>query len=226
MLDLSKNLIMLSPKVAGACNELFEEIWNLKPALRGRPSLTMITSLVVFSDHCKVNPEPWDFSQEDLRNAANDMAERTAETPDHSTEPTDQSESVSEDEFEISLSAEPFGSLSALCRDLDDALEIEPSQISKFLDNCRNVQRATLAQGYSQKARISKDIWQLWASEPFAGIRKNEATPSYVKARQSLLELREINAQIAHMHNRSPQGIDQFRKDLMQSDGDLADEDG
>ena len=47
MLDLSKNLIVLSPKVAGACNELFEEIWNLKPALRGRPSLTMITSLGV-----------------------------------------------------------------------------------------------------------------------------------------------------------------------------------
>lgn len=224
MLDLNKNLIMLSPKAAGACNELFEEIWNLKPALRGRPSLTMIASLVVFTDHCKVDPETWDFSQEDLRQAVNDVAEDRAATPDNLTEQIGRSEGVKEDEFEISLSVEPFGSLSALCMDQGEALEIEPNQVSKFLDNCGKVQRATLAQGYSQTARISKAIWQLWASEPFAGIRKNEATPSYIKARQSILELRELNAQIAQMHNRSPQGIHQFRQDLLQSESDLADE--
>ena len=222
MLDLSKNLIVLSPKVAGACNELFEEIWNLKPALRGRPSLTMITSLVVFTGHCKVDPETWDFSQDDLRQAADDAGGGGA--ADNLAEQAGQSESVKEDEFEISLSSEPFGSLSALCMDLNEELEIEPNQISKFLDNCRKVRPATLAQGYSQNARISKDIWQFWASEPFAGIRKNEVTPSSIEARQSVLELRELNAQIAQMHNRSPQGIHRFRKELLQSESDLADE--
>lgn len=222
MFNLSKNLIALSPKVAGACNELFEEIWNLKPALRGKPALTMITSLVVFTDHCKVNPESWDFSEDDLRRAADDTDRATKS--DNLAEQTGLSKSVKENEFEISLSSEPFGSLNALCRELNEELEIEPNQIPKFLENCRKVQPATLAQGYSQNAKISKDIWQLWASEPFAGIRKNEATPSSIKARQSILELRELNAQIAQMHNKNPQGIHQFRQDLLQSESDLTDE--
>jgi hypothetical protein len=220
MLNLGKNLVMLSPKVAGACNELFDEIWNLKPALRGKPSLTMITSLVIFIDHCKVNPETWDFSQDELRQSVEDRAS----TPDNLTEEIDQAKSIREDEFEISLSVEPFGSLSALCVDLNEVLEIEPNQISKFLDNCGKVQRATLAQGYSQNAWIGKDVWQLWASEPFAGIRRSDATPSLIKARQSVLELRELNAQIAHMHNKSPQGLHQFREDLLRSESDLTDE--
>ena len=176
--------------------------------------------LVVFTGHCKVDPETWDFSQDDLRQAADDAGGAA----DNLAEQAGQSESVKEDEFEISLSSEPFGSLSALCMDLNEELEIEPNQISKFLDNCRKVRPATLAQGYSQNARISKGIWQLWASESFAGIRKNEATPSLIKARQSILELRELNAQTAQMHNRSPQGIHQFRQDLLKSEFDLADE--
>lgn len=191
-------MFYIYPKnVQDACMELFEEIWSLEPGLKGQAALTVITSLIAYSQKSNAQES----------NSANS-----------STEDSDQTKPKSpllerrDDDVQITLAAQIFGPMKVLCLDSAEQMVLKPEEIRRFLRVCRGINYSDLARGLCQDGLISQPDWQIWM----------ESSARKVRMADNLRQAKALNAEIESRNKSVSRTLDEIEHKITELNESIA----
>lgn len=179
-------MFIFPKKVQDACTELFEEIWSLEPGLKDKAALTVITSLVAYSE--KIN----------------DKSLASSTTDRNQAKPKPPTIERRDDDVQITLSAQIFGPIKVLCLDSDEQMVLKPEEIRCFLKVCRGISHSDLARGHCQDGLISQADWQRWM--------KTSDLKAEMNAR--LRRAKELNTEIEEQNELNERRLAELRREI------------